>query len=207
MPNPNDVALKAIHEFLGIAQKKICPQPDKPESDWAKLKAAVDGLALLAASQFSAVVLDDERAAFELKSFEAALWALVEQARSWEKAYSNPSELYEALDAYKGNVERELHYLVSLHRTQLEREKSTLRQFRQFASAASPKPVAQTERALTDAPQFDAKHVSLKERPDGKLVLTLLLDGVEGAPRYKVMPVNPGVVRTAAQPASVASND
>ncbi|CAE6900830.1 hypothetical protein [Paraburkholderia domus] len=65
---------------------------------------------------------------------------------------------------------------------------------------AAPQP-AQTERALTDAPEFDAKHVSLNERADGKLVLTLLLDGVEGAPRYKVRPVNNSVVRaTATQP-------
>lgn len=61
------------------------------------------------------------------------------------------------------------------------------------ARAASPQSVEQT----AQVPQFDAKHVSLKERADGKLVLTLLLDGVESAPRYKVTPVNPGVVRVA----------
>ena len=42
-------AFAAIHDFLGIAQKKIHPQPDKPNSDWAKLKAAVDALSHLAA--------------------------------------------------------------------------------------------------------------------------------------------------------------
>lgn len=54
-------ALNAIHEFLGIAQKKIYPQPDKPDSDWAKLKAAVDGLALLSAS--APAMPQDERIA------------------------------------------------------------------------------------------------------------------------------------------------
>jgi hypothetical protein len=72
--------------------------------------------------------------------------------------------------------------------------------------AASPQP-AQTERALTNAPVFDAKHVSLKQRADGKLVLTLLLDGVECALRYKVSPINPAVVRAAAQPASGGDRD
>lgn len=47
------------------------------------------------------------------------------------------------------------------------------------------------------APQFDAKHISLKTRSDGKIVLTLLLDGVEGAPNFKVIPVNPSVIRAA----------
>jgi hypothetical protein len=40
-------AFEAIHEFLGIALKRLYPTPDKPNSDWAKLRAAVDALALL----------------------------------------------------------------------------------------------------------------------------------------------------------------
>jgi hypothetical protein len=42
-------AFAAIHEFLGIATKRLYPTPDKPNSDWAKLRAAVDALALLEA--------------------------------------------------------------------------------------------------------------------------------------------------------------
>jgi hypothetical protein len=51
--------------------------------------------------------------------------------------------------------------------------------------------------AETQVPQFDAKHVSLKQRGQN-IILTLELNGVEPAPRYKVIPVNPGVVRRAA---------
>jgi hypothetical protein len=42
-------AFQAIHEFLGIAIKRLYPTPDKPNSDWAKLRAAVDALAVLEA--------------------------------------------------------------------------------------------------------------------------------------------------------------
>jgi hypothetical protein len=42
-------AFGSIHEFLGIASKRLYPTPDKPNSDWAKLRAAVDALALLEA--------------------------------------------------------------------------------------------------------------------------------------------------------------
>lgn len=53
-------AFAAIHDFLGIAQKKIHPQPDKPNSDWAKLKAAVDALSHLAALARASEANDDE---------------------------------------------------------------------------------------------------------------------------------------------------
>jgi hypothetical protein len=56
---------------------------------------------------------------------------------------------------------------------------------------------AQTERP----PSFDAKHVRLRGI-GAKILLTLELDAVEPAPRYTVTPVNPSVVRAAAQPAS-----
>jgi hypothetical protein len=45
--NAEREALEAIHEFLGIAAKRLYPTPDKPNSDWAKLQVAVDALALL----------------------------------------------------------------------------------------------------------------------------------------------------------------
>ncbi|MFM0432310.1 hypothetical protein PQQ75_25090 [Paraburkholderia aspalathi] len=63
--------------------------------------------------------------------------------------------------------------------------------------AAQP---AQTERP----PSFDAKHVRLRGI-GAKMLLTLELDAVEPAPRYTVTPVNPSVVRAAAQPASGGS--
>jgi hypothetical protein len=47
--NAEREALEAIHEFLGIASKRLYPTPDKPNSDWAKLRSAVDALALLEA--------------------------------------------------------------------------------------------------------------------------------------------------------------
>jgi hypothetical protein len=63
MTTQNEAALNAIHEFLGIAKEKIYPQPDKPNSDWAKLKAAVDGLALLSASAPAAPLFTPEQVA------------------------------------------------------------------------------------------------------------------------------------------------
>jgi hypothetical protein len=50
------------------------------------------------------------------------------------------------------------------------------------------------------APTFEAKHVSLKQKGE-KIILTLELDGVEGAPRYAITPINPGVVRADADTA------
>jgi hypothetical protein len=47
--NAERETLEAIHEFLGIASKRLYPTPDKPNSDWAKLRSAVDALALLEA--------------------------------------------------------------------------------------------------------------------------------------------------------------
>jgi hypothetical protein len=55
----------------------------------------------------------------------------------------------------------------------------------------------------SDEPVFAAKHVSLKQGADGKLLLTLELDALESAPNYKVLPVNPAAVR-AARPVSDA---
>lgn len=49
------------------------------------------------------------------------------------------------------------------------------------------------------APSFEAKHLSLKQK-GGKIILTLELDGVEGAPRYFVTPINPAVVRGQIEP-------
>ncbi len=43
-------------------------------------------------------------------------------------------------------------------------------------------------------PTFVAKHVSLKQK-GGKIELTLEVDGIEGAPRYALTPINPAVVR------------
>ncbi|MBB3256910.1 hypothetical protein [Paraburkholderia sp. WP4_3_2] len=49
MKDGERAAFEAINEFLTIATKMIYPAPDKPNSDWAKLGAAVDALALLEA--------------------------------------------------------------------------------------------------------------------------------------------------------------
>ncbi|MGG2041165.1 Lar family restriction alleviation protein [Burkholderia gladioli] len=54
-------------------------------------------------------------------------------------------------------------------------------------------------------PAYPAKHISLKTRRDRKIVLTLELDAVEGAPAYLLTPVNPCVVRSA--PAISESED
>jgi hypothetical protein len=54
---------------------------------------------------------------------------------------------------------------------------------------------ARASDAAAGAPTFDAKHVSLKQKGD-KIILTLELDGLEGAPRYRVTPINPAVVRS-----------
>lgn len=54
-------------------------------------------------------------------------------------------------------------------------------------------------------PAYPAKHISLKMRRDRKIVLTLELDAVEGAPAYLLTPVNPCVVR--AVPAISESED
>ncbi|WP_186113895.1 Lar family restriction alleviation protein [Burkholderia gladioli] len=54
-------------------------------------------------------------------------------------------------------------------------------------------------------PAYPAKHISLKMRRDRKIVLTLELDAVEGAPAYLLTPVNPCVVRAA--PAISESED
>ncbi|WP_186239465.1 hypothetical protein [Burkholderia gladioli] len=62
--------------------------------------------------------------------------------------------------------------------------------------AASPAPAI---------PAYPAKHISLKMRRDRKIVLTLELDAVEGAPAYLLTPVNPCVVR--AVPAISESED
>jgi hypothetical protein len=58
-----------------------------------------------------------------------------------------------------------------------------------------------------EAPSFSAKHVSLKQRRDGKLHLTLELNEVEGAPHYTVSPVNPAVVRTHPPTGDAAGKD
>lgn len=50
-----------------------------------------------------------------------------------------------------------------------------------------------------ETPTFEAKHISLKQK-GAKLILTLELDGVESAPRYMVMPINPSVVRPKPEP-------
>lgn len=57
---------------------------------------------------------------------------------------------------------------------------------------------AHPEQRMSDAaPTFEGKHVSLKQH-GAKLVLTLELDAIEGAPRYTVTPLNPAAVRNAA---------
>ena len=85
-----------------------------------------------------AVALDDERAAFDLKNFEGSVRLIVEQSRSWEKAYHDAAVLYEDLDSYKTSVESEMHHLINMYRAVLEAHASTLGQFRRFARAASP---------------------------------------------------------------------
>ena len=47
----------------------------------------------------------------------------------------------------------------------------------------------------TAAPAFEAKHISLTQK-DAKLLLTLEIDAVEGAPAYLVTPINPAAVRS-----------
>ncbi|MFX1675166.1 hypothetical protein PWR63_23450 [Paraburkholderia sp. A2WS-5] len=44
---------------------------------------------------------------------------------------------------------------------------------------------------------FEGKHVSLKQK-GSKLLLTLELDAIEGAPAYAITPINPAVVRATA---------
>lgn len=53
-------------------------------------------------------------------------------------------------------------------------------------------------------PSFNARQISLKQR-GAKIVLTLELDAIEGAPQYIVTPINPSVVRPAA-PSNIASD-
>ncbi|MEX3764500.1 hypothetical protein [Paraburkholderia phenoliruptrix] len=69
--------------------------------------------ALSTSQAATAAVAQDERAALSPKEFEAALWELVEQARTWEKAYSDPAELYSALDTYKSAVEQQIRYIIN----------------------------------------------------------------------------------------------
>ncbi|WP_175787381.1 hypothetical protein [Burkholderia anthina] len=84
----------------------------------------------------------DERAAFDLKAFEAAAWALVDLARTWEKAYTDPTVLYEGLERYKTDVERELHYLVRCYRESREREATLVEQLRRAVARAPRTEVA-----------------------------------------------------------------
>jgi hypothetical protein len=67
--------------------------------------------------------------------------------------------------------------------------------FEQFREAVRAALSARASDAAAGAPTFDAKHVSLKQKGD-KIILTLELDGLEGAPRYRVTPINPAVVRS-----------
>ncbi|MCA8251812.1 hypothetical protein LGM89_00915 [Burkholderia sp. AU31624] len=57
-----------------------------------------------------------------------------------------------------------------------------------------------------EPPTFEAKHISLKQK-GAKLILTLELDGVEGAPRYTVTPINPSVVRPQPEPRAEVTDD
>lgn len=80
----------------------------------------------------------DERVAYDLKAFEAAVWALVDLSRSWEKAYVDSAVLYDDLDSHKSTVERELHFLVRCYREGREREATLVQQLqRAVARAAS----------------------------------------------------------------------
>jgi len=57
-----------------------------------------------------------------------------------------------------------------------------------------------------ETPTFEAKHISLKQK-GAKLILKLELDGVEGAPRYTVTPINPSVVRPQPEPRAEVTDD
>ena len=94
----------------------------------------------------------DERAAFDLRSFEAALWSLVKLSRAWEKAYHNGAVSYESLDSEKTSVEQELRHLLKLFRERVEQQRTILRQLQ---SAASQLATAQQAVTMTDdAPLF-----------------------------------------------------
>lgn len=69
-----------------------------------------------------------------------------------------------------------------------------------LAAPAAPQPTGKQDlqvAAPQRAPSFNARHVSLSQ-PGAKIILTLELDAIEGAPQYIVTPVNPAVVRQAA---------
>jgi hypothetical protein len=85
-------AFEAIHEFLGIAAKRLYPTPDKPNSDWAKLRAAVDALALLQArAALTAEKVAAEPVAGEIQAFEAwfktsGFWNNAITEKAWRAA-------------------------------------------------------------------------------------------------------------------------
>lgn len=69
-----------------------------------------------------------------------------------------------------------------------------------LAAPAAPQPTGKQDLQVAApqcAPSFNARHVSLSQ-PGTKIILTLELDAIEGAPQYIVTPVNPAVVRQAA---------
>ncbi|MBU9198886.1 hypothetical protein KTD33_30640 [Burkholderia gladioli] len=86
----------------------------------------------------------EPRAAFELKDFVAGLWALVEQARGWEKAHASSAVLSEDIDSHKASVERELHHLVGSYRRRLASETSLLKQLSACSNALDAARASQT---------------------------------------------------------------